>query len=486
MLIEQLMKKDLYEKNTILMSVYGIAAILGGFAQIFIDRPIGVALSLIIPVSFTFIYFALQRKLSTLRPYFPYFVIIAAVITVYGTIAMNKVTLATIILSIFVLILSSVHNRIKVLVVGYLGSTLGLLFNFTMDTDGFAVDPANVFVTQTLMAVAILLQVRQNKKMVNNIETLMNTADERALHEEELHRRLEDSVQGITGKLELIKDSMTNLSASHQQMFASLKEVSTGAHKQSDHVHEIVEHTEATTKEIGNMVTDLKLIIEEAEQASISAVDGANSMSKLKVEIDTFTSFFNDLNLTFLTLSEKITETNDFANSIQKITEQTNLLALNASIEAARAGEHGKGFAVVAEEIRKLANMTDSTVVKIDQNLAQVNLFNKEALGRLANGLSHVANQVQMVDDTSSTFANLYNGMKNLQQNLSQFSTSAISIEKNSQSIELATNEFAAIIAQSSNSIDELCVMLENINGNQYSSSKNVEDTYQQALNLIG
>lgn len=479
-----LKEKDLFEKNTIIMLIYGIAALLGGVAQFIIGRPIGIALSLFIPGLITFIIYAIQRKVAILQRIFPYFVMISTVFSIYLTISSYKVTLATIVMSFFVLILGSIHNQFSIFIFAYFCSLTELIFNFILDTGGFAVDPANVFVVHAIMALGILLQVRQNKKLQQNTENLMTLENLKAKQEEQLHLNLNKAVQSITSKLETITESMNSSTVAQSDMLHSVQEVSAGSHRQSEHVVEIVKNTELTTAEIANMIKQLQDILNDAGNASDSAVVGAKTMNELKNEIDSFTEFFEELNKTFNILSSKIQETNQFAQDIKKVTDQTNLLALNASIEAARAGEYGKGFAVVADEIRKLAGSTDEMLLKINENLKQVNTYNIDAQSKLKVGLEHITTQTNTAGLSNKTFNELFELMNNLKNKLQQFTLGAKSIEENSVSIQQSTSEFASIIEESSSTIDELSRILGNVNEEQIKIKQHIDETYQEALTI--
>ncbi|MEK3952749.1 methyl-accepting chemotaxis protein [Psychrobacillus sp. FSL K6-1464] len=483
--INELKNEDLQRKNVILFLAYALAAGLGLLVQIIIQQAVVVIISIGIPFVISIIMFIIARKSIYFARIFPYFVILAGTITAVSMSYFNEVSIATIVLALFILILSSLHSKQSIFVYGYILCVFAMILNVMWDDSGiFEGRTVNIFFIQFIMALGIFLQVRQSKNLFTKVEKLLEDAKVKSDEETFLHQKLETAVSVITSNLEQIRTNTFNTNNAQAEMLIAVGEVSIGSQKQADHVVDIVKSTEATSDSVKEMAGHLHEIVKQAEFAEQNASDGSIMMEKMKNEIDEFTVFFVELNKTFNGLSEKINETNNFASDIRQITAQTNLLALNASIEAARAGELGKGFAVVAEEIRKLAGVTDQSLEKIDDNLNQLNKYNQEALKKLENGVNQIYAQVSTADKSNKSFNKLHETMKKLQNELAKFLKDVDIISNNTESINISTSEFAAIIEESTATVEEFNATLVQITEDQQAIANYIDETYKEAQSI--
>lgn len=106
------------------------------------------------------------------------------------------------------------------------------------------------------------------------------------------------------------------------------------------------------------------------------------------------------------------------SQKINAIADQTNLLSLNAAIEAARAGDAGRGFAVVAEEIRGLAEETNSLTNEIGVIIQGLLEKTADATQNMENMEKIFEEQERSVGETKKNFIQIEQCLESVQESV--------------------------------------------------------------------
>lgn len=310
--------------------------------------------------------------------------------------------------------------------IAYIHARIGVLPNWMIS--------AYTLINQLIIPLIVKELSRDQEKMLDvllSYDSLV-TIDQQIILETYIEIQAGSVVNGLgeiityNTQLDTIKELIEFQDIQHQEIIAA-----------DQLMHELDESIEEIATSVGD-------ISEQTKQAFKKLNEDLESLQQISSILQTTDEGHKSMQEDIKRLVERVNSVAKLMELIKKIADQTNLLALNASIEAARAGEAGKGFAVVAEEVRKLADDTNTSVKSIHTDIQEL-LQITQNISLLTTQFSQDLHQG--VTDTLHVSQTLTEINRNLQQQGARFEEIATMTKVQAQS--------ATIISERNHTITE-------------------------------
>jgi methyl-accepting chemotaxis protein len=241
----------------------------------------------------------------------------------------------------------------------------------------------------------------------------------------------------------------------------------------------VAQDSAATAEQAAQVAQDTRAVAHEGVAAAQQATNAIRQVADSSREVSEAIAELS-------TRSERI---GGIVETITGIAEQTNLLALNAAIEAARAGEQGRGFAVVAEEVRKLAEESQSAAGQISGLIGEIQSETNKVVGVVADSAKRTEDGVSTVEQTREAFEQIGLSVEEMTGRVAEIATAISQIAGEAERMQSDITEVASVAEASSASAEQVSASTQQTGASTQeiaSSAQELAGTAEQLASLVG
>ena len=240
---------------------------------------------------------------------------------------------------------------------------------------------------------------------------------------------------------------------------------------------EMITSLEEVDAGVDAMVENAKRISGESDSGAVAIRDAVEKIRSLEETISRAASIMEQLGL-------RSAEIGQIVSTISDIASQTNLLSLNASIEAARAGQHGKGFAVVAEEVRKLAEESQSAAGNISNLVGLVQTETNDAVSAVQEGSEEVRISSEAINNAGDIFHSINDSVKEIVSSIEETGSAIKSLTAQSEGVRSSSEAVGTSAADIAERMESSAQESEKQSASLNEMAETVKDLTGMAQNI--